>query len=114
MGLGVNYGVYINFFLLGLSSVLSLMFTLINLVVPPAVRPPLVRLLLPLSQCTASSGDRITPTPPFAPWVGCFSGPWQMKSWFSGRILWKFPSRCVSVRMKASMDFFFHQSCNEF
>jgi len=102
------------FFLLGLPSVLSLMFTLINLVVPPAVRPPLVRLLLPLSQYTASSGDRITPTPPFAPWVGCFSGPWQMKSWFSGRILWKFPSRCVSVRMKASMDFFFHQSCNEF
>jgi hypothetical protein len=56
-----------NFFLLGLPSVLTLMFTLINLVVPPAVRPPLVRLLFPLSQCTTRSGDRITPTPPFAP-----------------------------------------------
>jgi hypothetical protein len=77
MGLGINYGVYIQLiFLLGLPSVLSLMFTLRNLVVPPAARPPFIRLFFPLSQCTASSVDRITPTPPFAPWVGCFSGPW--------------------------------------
>jgi hypothetical protein len=75
VGVHGTFETCINFFLLGLPSVLSLMFALINLVVPPAVRPPLVRLLLPLSQCTASSGDRITPTPPFAPWVVFFFWP---------------------------------------
>lgn len=92
-----------NLFLLVSSNFLSLMLTPINLVAPPTNNPPFHSLFFSFFQCFAISGNRITPTPLLAPWRGCFSGPWWIKSCFLGRIFWKSLSRCISVKMKASM-----------